>query len=653
MRVVIRLGTVLALFLGLTFVNASVSQALEVPRTLADRQPVGAAAVTPAFPIDYLAVLYDVPAGLADDHEHGEERHGQVRFRVDGAWTAWQSLIEDGANAPGQWASALVPAGDAEAYQVRGLPDHADGARAVAINTTDGPREQVGRRPAGGAQALPKCLSRVEWGADEKLRFDAKGAEVWPAEIYPAQTMTVHHTATRNADPDPAATVRAIYRFHAVDRGWGDIGYNYLVDEKGRVYEGRWSGSTSAPCAGGAGGTDFAHDDADGLVTGAHAAGYNSGNMGAALLGTFTTDPSSGGEPAPEAVSALETLLAEFASRHGLDPRGTVTYVNPVTGASKSVRTLSAHRDWTSTECPGERLYDKLPTIREAVATKMAGPTVSLTAPVAGATVSGAVGVTATASSGVTSVAFTVGGVSVGTDGDPVGGWSATWDTTTFAEGAHTLTATATDGQRSTSTSVSVVVDNDTPPVVVLGSPADGSTVSGSSTLTASVTDDRGVSRVDFRAGGVLVGSDTSDLGGWSAVWDTTGVADGSHLLTATATDSAGQQASHAVTVSVDNQPDPVRLTVTGVSPDRAPVKSTVTVTVTGTGFAPGAVVDLQNGDGPDPAVSVTSVSGSTSITATITIRAGGPAKNRTWDVVVTNRDGTSAVLRDGFTVVA
>ena len=51
------------------------------------------------------------------------------------------------------------------------------------------------------------------------------------------------HTDTRNGDPDPAATVRAIYRYHAVDRGWGDIGYNYVVDVNGNIFEGRVGGA--------------------------------------------------------------------------------------------------------------------------------------------------------------------------------------------------------------------------------------------------------------------------------------------------------------------------------------------------------------------------------------------------------------------------
>ena len=368
MRALLRLFTVTALFLGVAFVHLPGAQAIEVPETLADRRPVGTDPVVPPFPIDYLGVLWDVPGNAPGHADEAARGHGAVRFRVDGAWTAWRPLTEDGAGAEGQWASALVPAGDAEAYQVRGVPAEAGAPRAVALNTTDGRPVEIGRRPAGDvAHGVANCLSRAEWGADESLRFDSAGTEIWPAEFHPVQTMSVHHTATANDDPTPAATVRAIYRYHAIDRGWGDIGYHYLVDAQGRVYEGRWSGAASTPCGTAGGGADFAHDGADNLVTGAHTGGYNSGNVGASLLGNFSTS-ADGAEPSATAVDALEALLAEFATRHSLDPHATVNYVNPVNGYQKTVTMISGHRDWSATECPGERLYTRLPAVRDAVA---------------------------------------------------------------------------------------------------------------------------------------------------------------------------------------------------------------------------------------------------------------------------------------------
>ncbi|RZU32613.1 Ig-like domain-containing protein [Blastococcus saxobsidens] len=649
MRIVLRLVTVLAVFLGLTLVVLPVSRAIESPATLADRRPVGVGAVEPGFPIDYLGVLWDTRG--ADEHaEDQAEEHGAVRFRVDGAWTAWHPLTEDGAHAEGQWASALVPAGDAEAYQVRGIPAHAGAPRAVALNTTDGPLVEVGRRPAGGASAVDSCVSRAEWKADETLRFDDQGNELWPTEFHPVQTMTVHHTATKNGDTDPAATVRAIYRYHAVDRGWGDIGYHYLIDEAGLVYEGRWSGADpqtgSQPCATGGDGSDFAHDGGNGLVTAGHTGGYNSGNMGAALLGDFTTHPRNGAEPAAPAVDALERLLAEFASRHQLDPHAVVDYVNPVDGATNTVDMISGHRDWTSTECPGERLYAQLPAIRDAVAAQKATLSVSVTSPADGATVAGTISVAAEAP-GATGVTFSVGGAEVaGTLTNGV--WSVSWDTTAAAEGAHTVTASATDGTSTATDSIAVVVDNVADPVVKLTGPADGATLTGSVDVTADPTGTEGVARIDFSLDGKVIVTDTTSADGWTWSWDTVGDAEGAHVLTATVVDTAGQQSSDSRSVTVDN------VTVGSVTPSSGKQGTTVQVVITGTGFASGATVDLQNGEGTEPVVSGVSVaSDGTSLTATFTIgKTSGPRKDRPWDIAVINPDGTSAVLVDGFTVL-
>lgn len=383
-RTVLALRLLAALAVSATVVVlAEPATALTVPKTLADRRPVQAGPVESAFPIDSVGVIWDTGEPHADEdaHGHAEEEggHGAVRFRTDGVWGPWIDLVEDGAAREGQWASALVDGGDADAYQVRGLPASARSARAVAINTTDGPAVKVGERQGGAAGALGSstCRSRADWGADETLR-SKDGKEVWPSQHNPLQTLTVHHTATANGETGEtaAARVRSIYRYHAVDRGWGDIGYQYLVDASGVVYEGRWSGAASGSCASGSDGSDFAHADNGEMVGGAHVGGYNSGNMGVSLLGTFTQ---SGVAPAAAAVDGLETVLTELGTRHGLDPQGTVDYLNPVNGYRRTVPTISAHRDWEATECPGDRLYAQLPDIRTAVAAAMAGSATTTT----------------------------------------------------------------------------------------------------------------------------------------------------------------------------------------------------------------------------------------------------------------------------------
>lgn len=457
MRRMLVLFSALTMVLALTVGAADRSEATFVPETLTHRAPVSSQPVATPFGIDHLGVLWDVDEGHDHAHEDaaaggeaahnvdGLEPNGAVRLRdADGRWGPWIRLLEDGAEGEDHWASGLVAAGGATAYQVRGLPDDAIAARAVALNVTDGPPVEVARRAGGAAEALTSCLSRAEWGADETLRFDDAGEEIWPPAHYGVQVMTAHHTATTNDDPDPAGRVRAIYHYHAVDRGWGDIGYHYLVDEDGRVYEGRWSGEQSAACSEGGDGSDFAHDGSGGLVTAAHTGGSNSGNVGVALLGEFTTHPRFGAEPKAAAVEALEGVLAELAIRHGLDPLGTVDYVNPVNGDAKDgVATISGHRDWTSTECPGERLYDQLPQIRENVALTVGAADedpavgVAITEPAEGSVFASGATITfaATADEGAqVTWASDVDG-ELGT-GDTI--------TATLTDGAHAVTATAT-----------------------------------------------------------------------------------------------------------------------------------------------------------------------------------------------------------------
>jgi N-acetylmuramoyl-L-alanine amidase len=312
---------------------------------LAQRVAVSGKPVTPGFAIDFVGVLWK-----------GEARSGSVRFRHRARWSAWLPLRPDGMEVEGEFASGLVAAGSADAYQVR-VPRAARAARAVAINASRGGSSARSTAAADG------IVTRAEWGADESLRFDQQGNEIWPPAYYPAQVMTVHHTATRNNDSDPAATVRAIYRYHAVDRGWGDIGYHYLIDESGRVYEGRWSGTDGDP----------AHDASGNMVTAAHVGGFNSGNLGIALLGTLTTRP-----PTTAARAALEEVLADLAGRHGLDPLSRAHYVNPITGDTRDVDTISGHRDWEATECPGGALYEQLPSLRADVAAMLSPPSGAL-----------------------------------------------------------------------------------------------------------------------------------------------------------------------------------------------------------------------------------------------------------------------------------
>lgn len=400
-RVLARAASVVVFTLAAAVMINLGPQALAVTshRALNDTRPVTSGPVTVSFAMEFFGVVAD----LTDPSRHlsvsGPAPYGEARFHVRGRWTSWQPLDQDGAQAAGHFTSALVAVDRGDAYQVRGLPSGATRWRAAAINTTDGPSVVVAHRRSGAASAAASCRSRADWGADESISGWSKGTAT--QSYYPLQALTVHHTAGSN-DPnqDYAATVRAIYSYHVQTNGWADIGYQYLVDGGGTVYEGRNAGHTSTSCLyGGGDGSDFAHQaTTDYVVNGAHAANYNAGNAGIALMGCYEPTSACAGSTSPPAaaVDGLEGLLASLSSRHHLDPAGTIHYVNPITGTAKEVATISGHRDWEATACPGGNLYAQLPSIRANVAGRIAGtpaptapePPTSFTATASGSTAS-------------------------------------------------------------------------------------------------------------------------------------------------------------------------------------------------------------------------------------------------------------------------
>lgn len=208
------------------------------------------------------------------------------------------------------------------------------------------PRKVVNR--SGPPQ--PDVISRRAWGADESIR---KG----PAEFAPVAKLVVHHTVTPNDDPDPAQTVRAVYAYHTRHNKWKDIGYNFLVDQQGRIYEGRFARPYRP------GEIPTGEDEAGRGVVGAHAKGLNPGTVGVALLGDY----SGGYAPPGPALDAVIRLLAWKAGRHGIDPHGAAPFT-ATDGSRRRFPDISGHRDLGPTGCPGGRLYERLPEIRRRVA---------------------------------------------------------------------------------------------------------------------------------------------------------------------------------------------------------------------------------------------------------------------------------------------
>jgi hypothetical protein len=174
--------------------------------------------------------------------------------------------------------------------------------------------------------------------------------------VYPTEFVTIHHTAWANNTENPVATMRAVWYYHAITLGWGDIGYHYLVDQYGNVYQGRDGGHSTE---------------------GGHVSRYNHYNTGICLMGQFepgAPNVPQGGEPTPEALDSAMRMAALQSAYHGLNPLERAAYPKPNASCRPQLvnHRICGHRDWgrgascVRTACPGINVYKHLPAIREA-----------------------------------------------------------------------------------------------------------------------------------------------------------------------------------------------------------------------------------------------------------------------------------------------
>jgi hypothetical protein len=206
---------------------------------------------------------------------------------------------------------------------------------------------RVRSRPVARAaqEPQPEIVPRADWGASQCPPRQAP-------DYGQVNAAYVHHTVSLNDySPEEApGIVLAICRYHRNSNGWNDIGYNFLVDRYGVVYEGR------------AGGIDQA-------VVGAQAEGFNSQTTGIANIGDHSSV-----EQTPEALAAMARLIRWKLPLHGVPTSGTVTLVSGggstnryPAGSRVTVERVLGHRDTNQTACPGNALYGQLPDLRAIV----------------------------------------------------------------------------------------------------------------------------------------------------------------------------------------------------------------------------------------------------------------------------------------------
>ncbi|MGV8968046.1 MAG: N-acetylmuramoyl-L-alanine amidase, partial [Cellulomonas sp.] len=297
----------------------------------------------------------------------------QVRTRVDGKWSPWGDLApSDDAPDPGTADAAhavrggtdALAIGDVEAVQMSFSATSAGGPDGLSLSLvgseqTPTPDRVIGQVPTSAATvesaafststvatslatvSPPRIISRAEWGAP---------AQVCTPDV--ASTLVgavVHHTADSNAYSNVAEAKQQIRNdavYHIGTRGWCDIGYNFIVDKWGNIYEGRANSLTEA-------------------VIGVHAGGFNTGTVGVAMLGTYDSIPSAATQ------RGVAQIIGWRLGAYSIDPRGAMNYY---TGVGENSRfknqnvflpRVIGHRDVAFTACPGNGGYAALTNIRD------------------------------------------------------------------------------------------------------------------------------------------------------------------------------------------------------------------------------------------------------------------------------------------------
>ncbi|NYI07598.1 FG-GAP-like repeat-containing protein [Allostreptomyces psammosilenae] len=325
-------------------------------------------------PFRLVAVTWDDPAAPP-------QAPVQVRTRdaATGTWTPWRELgvspVAQGAD-PSESPEGRLRGGTdplwvdvSDGVQVR-LADSTEPEQDGALVVPEGLRvDLIGAEPAAGSTALnstatglnsaatstvaassvstaattvpqPAVISRAGWGATAPTEPSDIGTSI--------KAVFVHHTAETNdyTCAQSPQIVRDIQTYHMSSLGWRDLGYNFLVDKCGTIFEGR-SGGIDQP------------------VIAAHTLGFNTDTTGISVLGEYTSTA-----PSQAAQDSVAHLAAWKLALYGVDATGQTVLTagadngKYTTGQQVTFHNISGHRDGFATECPGTAFYNRLPALR-------------------------------------------------------------------------------------------------------------------------------------------------------------------------------------------------------------------------------------------------------------------------------------------------
>ncbi len=291
----------------------------------------------------------------------------RIRLQEGGVWSGWNALdgesdVPDGEKDTRPY--ALVFARAVQVVQIQ-APTRGNHISLTALAVPKSEKPSLGRVRMAVDQEVQaphvaSIISRSGW-LDAGLEMpQAREDTLWPKEYAQDKKFIIHHTATvtRDANGDGKITgddyreaVRAIYSYHTFSRGWGDIGYNYIIDPDGTIWEGRTGGD----------GVIAGHARRGPACTkfGTPNIGFNDGTIGIALLGTYDTQGIS-----ISAYDALVRLIAQKSWELNIDPAGSGFFKD------KIYPNVLGHRDVDCTDCPGVTVTAGLPDIIRAAKTR-------------------------------------------------------------------------------------------------------------------------------------------------------------------------------------------------------------------------------------------------------------------------------------------
>jgi hypothetical protein len=493
---------------------------------------------------------------------------GVVRFRTqraDGTWSGWKLSAPE--------ADDLPDRGTAEAKRSRGW--HLGSPYWV------GRSERIQYQLAGKIKKLrafyvrspllggtpqhvkpftenaPPIITRSEWGANEAIRRNKKKGPQIADNVHIA---IVHHTAGTNnyTRVQSAAIVRGIELYHVLGNGWDDIGYNFLVDKYGQVFEGRYGGMQRA-------------------VVGAHALGFNFGAVGVALIGNYNS-----ARLTAAARASLVSLLAWRLDFAHLDPLSQVSRIsagNPEyrKGTAVSLRAISGHRDTYPTSCPGSNLYAQLPSIaRQVAATGLP----KIYSPIVIGGVGGTVRFTARLSSVVPWTVTVVDSLSrtvaSGTGTSSNVDW--TWDAKLTPISSYTYTITAGGAGTASARPATGTVGASLPTVAVSQLKVDPTVVSpngdgigDTARITYFLSESAPVTLTLEDAAGHQLStlfSGVVDQGSHSFLWNQVAVPDGRYSIVVSASSTGGKRITSKVAFYVDRTVAQPKLSAAAISPN-------------------------------------------------------------------------------------